>query len=164
MKLATLLYLLAISISITACQRTSMLGNPKFLPDNWVIAKSMDWQVASLPENNRIEFEVMQTRLIAERQGQYFNLFGKFRPNTLEYIQSTTRSLDEAYLNLRYSNAAIIGNISPEMKGLAETTSEHYAGIAAVDNENIRMSRDDLRRLFLRDKPSSLSPYPVIRD
>ena len=164
MKLATLLYLLAISISITACQRTSMLGNPKFLPDNWVIAKSMDWQVASLPENNRIEFEVMQTRLIAERKGQYFNLFGKFRPSTLEYIQSTTHSLDEAFLNLRYSNAAIIGNITPDMKGLAETISEHNVGIATVDNVNIRMSRDDLRRLFLRDKPSSLSPYPVIRD
>ncbi|HIO52851.1 MAG TPA: hypothetical protein EYN32_04300 [Phycisphaerales bacterium] len=162
MKFATLLYLLAISISITACQRTSMLGNPKFLPDNWVTAKSMDWQVASLPENNRIEFEVMQTRLIAERQGQYFSLFGKFHPNTFDYIQSTTRSLDEAYLNLRYSNAVIIGNISPDMNGLAETTSEHNAGIEAVDSENIRMSRDDLRRLFLRDKPSSLSPYPVV--
>jgi hypothetical protein len=122
----------------------------------------MDRQVASLPEHNRIEFEVMQTRLIAERQGQYFSLFGKFHPNTLDYIQSTTRSLDEAYLNLRYSNAAIIGNISPDMNGLAETTTEHYSGIEAVDSTNIRMSRDDLRRLFLRDRPSSLSPYPVI--
>ena len=161
MKFVTLIYFLALTVSITACQQTSRLGNPKFKPDNWVTVKSTDWQVALLPERNRTDLEVMKTRLIAERQGQYFNLFGKFRPDTLEFIQTTTHSLDQAYLNLRYSNAAILENLTPEMRGLSLNYQEYEAEVGVTNNANTRMIDDDWRRILILDHASSLSPFAV---
>ena len=57
---------------------------------------------------------------------------------------------------------AILNNLTPNMDGIAETYAQNDSGIAVVVNENIRMVSDDLRRLFLLDKPSMLTPYPVV--
>jgi len=55
-------------------------------------------------------------------------------------------------------------NLTPNMDGLSETYNENDAGIAVVNNENERMYVDDWRRAMLLDKPSMLSPIPVVQD
>ena len=54
--------------------------------------------------------------------------------------------------------------LAPNMNGLAETYAQNDAGIAVVNDANDRMFVDDLRRATLLDKPSMLSPFPVVQD
>ena len=63
-----------------------------------------------------------------------------------------------------HSTNAILKDLTPNMDGLSETYSENDAGIAVVNNDNDRMYVDDWRRVMILDKPSSLSPYPVVGD
>jgi hypothetical protein len=59
---------------------------------------------------------------------------------------------------------SVLNDLSPNMNGLAETYSQNDAGIAVVNDANNRMFVDDLRRATLLDKPSMLSPFPVVQD
>ena len=54
--------------------------------------------------------------------------------------------------------------LAPNMNGLAETYAQNDAGIAVVNDANNRMFVDDMRRATLLDKPSMLSPFPVVQD
>jgi len=114
---AIALLLLTVAIGLLGCTKTSKLGDPKYMPDNWLAISSNAWQVKELPEVNRIVLENLQIKLYVERQGQYYNFFGTYQPDTLNYINSTTAALDEAFLNLRYSSKVILTNPSPSMRG-----------------------------------------------
>ena len=57
---------------------------------------------------------------------------------------------------------AILRDLTPNMRGLAENSQTERAGIVVVNNANDRQYIDDWRRALLLDKPSVLSPYPVI--
>ena len=56
----------------------------------------------------------------------------------------------------------ILSDLTPNMRGLAENAQTESAGIVVVNNANDRQYFDDWRRALLLDKPSVLSPYPVI--
>jgi hypothetical protein len=57
---------------------------------------------------------------------------------------------------------AMLGDLTPNMHGLAETHDENDAGVANTKNTEWRQFDDDIRRALMLDRPSSLSPYPVI--
>ena len=59
---------------------------------------------------------------------------------------------------------AMLNNLSPDMHGLAQTHDENDAGVAVIKNTEWRQFDDDVRRALMLDRPSSLSPYPVIDD
>ena len=59
---------------------------------------------------------------------------------------------------------AMLNNLTPDMHGLAETHDENDAGIAVTKNTEWRQFDDDVRRALMLDRPSSLSPYPVVDD
>jgi len=61
-----------------------------------------------------------------------------------------------------HSKSAVLKDLTPNMDGLSETYAENDAGIVVVNNANDRMFVDDMRRATLLDKPSMLSPYPVV--
>ena len=56
----------------------------------------------------------------------------------------------------------MLNNLSPDMHGLAKTHDENDAGVAMIKNTEWRQFDDDIRRALMLDRPSSLSPYPVI--
>ena len=58
----------------------------------------------------------------------------------------------------------ILDHLSPQMDGLAESHAEDKAGIAVTNNMNDRMYTDDWRRALMVDKPSSLTPLPVVQN
>ena len=60
------------------------------------------------------------------------------------------------------ASKAILRDLTPNMRGLAENAPTERAGIVVVNNANDRQYIDDWRRALLLDKPSVLSPYPVI--
>lgn len=58
----------------------------------------------------------------------------------------------------------MLDNLTPDMHGLAETHDENDAGVAVTKNTEWRQFDDDVRRALMLDRPSSLSPYPVVDD
>ena len=56
----------------------------------------------------------------------------------------------------------ILANLSPNMRGIAENVEVESAGVIVVNSTNELLYMDDWRRALLLDKPSVLSPYPVI--
>ena len=151
--------------SLVACRNNAKrLGDPAYLPDNWLEVKSTSWQLKELPETSQNQLAEMHARLTLERRGQYYNFFGNYKPVTLEYIKSTLAKLDQDYLNLRYSAKAIMANLTPEMSTLSQTYSERSARISVTNSQNSRLINDDWDKALLLDKPSSLSVIPVVEN
>ncbi len=71
--------------------------------------------------------------------------------------ESVTSSQDDSTKNM-------LENLTPDMHGLAQTHDENDAGVAVTKNTEWRQFDDDIRRALMLDRPSSLSPYPVIDD
>ncbi len=142
----------------------SYLGDPSHLPSDWTLMSAKSWQVKNLNAEDRELLAQFKEQIVKEQQGQYFNFYGEYSPAFRQVIQSTTSRLDTAYLNLAYSSRAILSDLTPQMNGLSETYDENDAGIAVVNNANERMYDDDWRRALLLDKPSMLSPVPVVQD
>ena len=161
----TLTFLVLISLtSLVGCHSAKRLGDPAYLPDNWLEVKSSSWQLRELPKTSQNQLSKMNARLTLERRGQYYNFFGNYKPETLEYIKSTLAQLDQDYLNLRYSTKAILANLTPELATLSETDSEKTARIAVTNDQNSRLIKDDWDKFLLLDKPSTLSKIPVVEN
>ena len=156
---------LTLTVALSGCStNTSRLGNPRYMPENWLATSPTTWQVKKLPEVNRNELANLIVKLNMERQGQYYSFFGNYKKSTQVEINSTIERLNQAYLNLQYSPDAIYGSLTPNLDGISNTYSEREAGDAVMKNENIRMSRDDWDRLWMVNHPSTLSPTPIVRD
>jgi hypothetical protein len=165
MKLVLLL-LLTTTLSLAGCtkQTTSRLGDPMYLPDNWLTVKTTAWQFRELPEQNQNDLINLRAKLLEERNGRYYSFYGHLRPEFVEEIKATKESLNEAFFDLKYSSDAIMASITPNLRGLSDTYAENEAGIAITNNANTRMLDDDAVRLLLLDKPSLLSPHPVVEN
>ena len=59
------------------------------------------------------------------------------------------------------SASAIRWNLSPELRGIAETPDEGKNALAIYMDTNTRAMWDDIARSFYTDHPSRLSPYPI---
>ena len=57
---------------------------------------------------------------------------------------------------------AIRLNLTPELVGLATSQDDNTNNDFIVRNLNARMVVDDWNRFWLLDKPSTLSPFPII--
>lgn len=57
---------------------------------------------------------------------------------------------------------SILANPSPELQGVSETPSDVSRNVAINTNSNMRQASDDLGRVFLFDRPSLASPYPIV--
>jgi hypothetical protein len=60
------------------------------------------------------------------------------------------------------SQQKIMFDITPSMKTLPQTHSEVNIDINMTDNQNMRMAEEDLGRVKYTNRPSRLSPFPVI--
>jgi hypothetical protein len=149
---------------LCGCNKTSRLGNPAYLPSDWLSVSANSWQIKELPEADQDKLRALQVKLSNERNGQYFNFYGTYKPEVLDEINTTTSQLDQAYLGMAYSSNAILSSLTPNMHGPSETHTENKAGIAVTNNTNHRMMHEDGNRFLLLDKPSTLTPMPIVRD
>ena len=163
MKLVLIINIILFSVLLNGCSNSMRhLGDPQYLPKNWLSVNENSWQFKELPEANKIELRDLKTKLAQAQEGQYYSFYQKYSPEMLSELDRVLNNLNQAYFEMQYSNKAIAANLTPIMDGLAETYSENDAGIIVVNNANERMIVDDFRRATLLDKPSMLSPYPVV--
>lgn len=59
------------------------------------------------------------------------------------------------------SYAAITGNLSPELAGLAERPIDRDRNLKNSMQLELRMLNDDIYRAMYWDHPSRLTPYPI---
>ncbi len=57
---------------------------------------------------------------------------------------------------------AIKSDLTPELQGLVERPVDVDRNLATNNNQNLRMMWDDIGRTLYTDRPSMLSPMPVI--
>ena len=59
-------------------------------------------------------------------------------------------------------NQASLENITPSMDTLAQTYTDTDVDLSVTDNKNLRMAQEDLGRVWYTNRPSRLTPYPVV--
>ena len=59
-------------------------------------------------------------------------------------------------------NRVGLHDVTPEMSTLSQTYNDVDIDLAMVDNQNNRMFEDDLGRVWYTNRPSRLSPLPVV--
>ncbi|MFM7052138.1 MAG: hypothetical protein ACKOYN_08415 [Planctomycetota bacterium] len=60
------------------------------------------------------------------------------------------------------SFSGIKSNLNPELRSLAERDADIEINLAMNDEQELRSAWNDLGRFWLTDKPSSLSPFPIM--
>lgn len=61
----------------------------------------------------------------------------------------------------RITASDIRSNMTPELKTTAMTSEQHKTRVVRSVDHNLRQVWDDLDYIFLVDKPSHLTPYPI---
>jgi len=56
----------------------------------------------------------------------------------------------------------IMTDITPSMKTLSQTHTEVQMDLDVTENQNLRMAEEDLGRVWYTNRPSRLSPFPVV--
>ena len=59
-------------------------------------------------------------------------------------------------------NRVGLHDVTPEMSTLSQTYTDVDVDLAMVDNQNNRMFEEDLGRVWYTNRPSRLSPLPVV--
>ncbi len=59
-------------------------------------------------------------------------------------------------------NRVGLSDVTPEMVTLSQTHTDVNVDLAMVDNQNNRMFEEDLGRVWYTNRPSRLSPIPVV--
>lgn len=59
------------------------------------------------------------------------------------------------------SYSSVSGNITPELRGTVERPIDIDMHRSQVSDMNARLMWDDLGRLFLTDRPSLMTPWPL---
>ncbi|MDP7009492.1 MAG: hypothetical protein QGI78_07980 [Phycisphaerales bacterium] len=59
-------------------------------------------------------------------------------------------------------NRVGLKNVAPTMDTLSQTHTDVNVDLVMVDNQNERMYQEDLGRVWYTNRPSRLSPLPVV--
>ncbi len=153
------------AITVAGCQTPNQVNSvplakvQKDLPADWITLKPEDWRMAYLDAPTRQSLIALRKSLEAERATQAFEANGSYSEATYESIRQMNLSCNQSYA----ANAVVIGeDLSPELAGAALSVNEAYMNSTVVGDVNLRQVQDDWARLWLMNKPSSLSPYPIV--
>ncbi len=162
---STLSCIVVSAIVLTACQTPNQVNSvplakvQKDLPNDWISLKPDDWRMPYLDSPTRQSLLAMRKTLTAERATPAYESAGGYSEATYERIRQMNEMCNESYC----ANAVVIGeDLSPEFAGTALSVNEAYMNSTVVGDVNLRQAQDDWARFWLMNKPSSLSPYPIV--
>jgi hypothetical protein len=158
-------FALASLYALTACQTPNQPNSVPLaqvraqLPLDWVSLQPDDWRMAYLDSPTRQLLRDMKKELADERASHTFAFNNGYSDATYAKIRDVNEACNKAFC----ANAVTIGkNLTPELAGTSLTVNEAYMNSTVVGDVNLRQMQDDWARLWLMNKPSSLSPYPIV--
>lgn len=129
------------------------------LPPDWVSLQPDDWRLAYLDSPTRQSLRDMKKELADERASHTFAFNNGYSDATYTKIRDVNEACNKAFC----ANAVTIGkDLTPELAGTSLSVNEAYMNSTVVGDVNLRQMQDDWARLWLMNKPSSLSPYPIV--
>lgn len=166
MKVSTFIQLLAIpALLVVGCQTPNQPNSTPLakvqadLPKDWIDLKPDDWRMAYLDSATRVSLLALRKDLTAERATPAYEKAGGYSELTYAKIRDMNEECNKSYC----ANAVVIGrDLSPELAGTALSVNEAYMNSDVVGDVDLRQMQDDWARFWLMNKPSSLSPYPIV--
>ena len=150
-------------VGSTACQTPTQPNAvpldkvTKDLPSDWTTLKPSDWRMAYLDAPTRESLFLFRKEL----QDQDAESDGSHAYFDATYTQ--LREMNDACNKFYCANAVVIGpDQTPELAGTSLSVNETYMNSATVGDVDLRQVQDDWARLWLMNKPSTLSPYPIV--
>jgi hypothetical protein len=129
------------------------------LPPDWITLKDEDARMAYLDPATRQSLFAFRKELAAQRESAAFEANGGYSNTTYAQMKAMNEACNKSYC----ANAVVIGqNLTPELAGQALSVNEAYMNSTVVGDVDLRQAQDDWARFWLMNKPSSLSPYPVV--
>ncbi len=158
------LSILALSLG-TGCQTPNQANSVPLqkvrasLPADWITLSDNDGRLAYLDSATRSSLFQLRKDLDQERGTTAFSFSGGFSAKTYARMRQMNEECNKSYC----ANAVVIGrDLSPELAGEALSVNEAYMNSAVVGDVDLREAQDDWARFWLMNKPSSLSPYPIV--
>lgn len=139
-------------------QPTTLTGSDE-LPSDWLALSANDGKVKALDASTQELLATTRKLMEAERRTAEYKSSGKYSESTQTAMANACRAADSAYLA---SDGVFQRNLTPELYSTAETHNSANWDWYKVTNEDMRMVGDDWARLWLVDRPSYLSPYPIV--
>ncbi len=129
------------------------------LPPDWVTLNSEDARVAYLDQATRRSLLDFRKALADERATVAYSFNNGYSNATYAKMKAINDACNKSYC----ANAVVIGrDLSPELAGEGLSVNEAYMNSTVVGDVNLREAQDDWARFWLMNKPSSLSPYPIV--
>lgn len=155
--LALVLFPAIAGCTSTASHRSA--DGRQYLPSDWMSVPESAWQFRALPAS--IQEVLVETRaeMRREQAEPYFRFYGRYTEGLEGRIATAREAATEGFL---VSPTMVNRRLTPELYDTSETPSEFEAGVAMDSNQNMRGARDDWARFWLLDRPSKLSPYPIM--
>ena len=155
----------AASICLQACQTPNQPNSVPLaqvvqdLPPDWVELPPGDWHMTYLDAPTRAALLDFRKEIAAERKTSAFKTRGGFTEPTNDRWREVNDECKISYC----ANAVVIGrNLTPELAGTALSVNEAYMNSSVVGDVDFRQMQDDWARFWLMNKPSMLSPYPIV--
>ncbi|MSR29734.1 MAG: hypothetical protein EXS03_09230 [Phycisphaerales bacterium] len=160
--LAVSVAILAIGVGCQTPNQTNSVPLQKVqndLPPDWITLKDSDARMAYLDPATRQALFNFRKSLIAEQKTPAYESAGGYSNATYARMKQVNEQCSNSYC----ANAVVIGrDLSPELAGEGLSVNEAYMNSAVVGDVDLREAQDDWARFWLMNKPSSLSPYPIV--
>jgi hypothetical protein len=149
-------------VAVTGCALPKQPTAPaatRYLPSDWMAISTTDWRFEALPPASREAVLATREAMRVERAGGYYRFYRRYTDALAGRIAATNQAADEAFL---VSPRIVNGSLTPELHGTALTADEVRLNRAMNTNQDGRGLHDDWERFWLLDRPTKLSPYPIM--
>ncbi len=168
MKYCTLIPSIAFSFLAVACQTPNQPNSVPLSkvqaqlpqpPGYWIDLSPSDPKMAYLDSPTRQSLVAFRKSLEAERSTIAFGFHGGYSDATYTKMREMNDACNKSYC----ANAVVIGrDLTPELAGTSLSVNEAYMNSVTVGDVDLRQVQDDWARFWLMNKPSTLSPYPIV--
>ncbi|MDA1008107.1 MAG: hypothetical protein O2800_03760 [Planctomycetota bacterium] len=159
MRLLTLLASSILLLSACASQPTAGEASGKVdVPSDWFAVPAKDWRYQALSPETKSMLATTQATMLAEQSSSAYQFFLEYSTATKSLISKTNESATRNFLS---SWIVVSRNLTPEMDGLEQDWNDYTRNDNAINNANGRALRDDWARMWMMDKPTTLTPLPL---
>lgn len=165
MRYSLLIPCVSLSVILAACQTPNQVNSVPLaqvqaqLPSDWIDVPPTDYRMAYLDSATRAGLVSFRKTLASERLTTAYVEKGVYSDASYNQWREINEECNKSYC----ASAVTIGkNLTPELAGTALSINEAYMNSVVTGDVNLRQVQDDWARFWLMNRPSMLSPYPIV--